>query len=109
MENDNQSFYKQGCSTTQCPPNTPTVANPKTALELNAQGKPNYSPAQVVAVTPHFRSDLKHSFPDYARRNAVGILSAHQHTMVWRSGIHAKAAAAWQFGPGNIPGSGNKL
>lgn len=52
VENDTTSFYKTGCPVSQCPPNTPTVANPKTALELNAQGKPNYGPAQVVAVTP---------------------------------------------------------
>jgi len=52
VENDTKSFYNPNCSTTQCPPNTRTVPSPTTADELNAQGKPNYNPAQVVAVTP---------------------------------------------------------
>jgi hypothetical protein len=40
VENDTKSFYKQGCDAAQCPPDRPTVANPLTALELNAQGQP---------------------------------------------------------------------
>ena len=52
IENDTKSFYNPSCAPAQCPPNTKTVSNPTTAQELNAQGKPNYKPAQVVAVTP---------------------------------------------------------
>jgi hypothetical protein len=62
VENDSKSFYNPSCSTTQCPPDTPTVANPKTALELNQQGKPNYKPAQVVAVTPTSAQTLNSAF-----------------------------------------------
>ncbi len=62
VENDTKSFYNPNCPASQCPPNTPTVTNPLTALELNAQGKPNYTPAQVVAVTPTSAQTLNSSF-----------------------------------------------
>jgi hypothetical protein len=62
VENDTTSFYNPGCSTSQCPPNKPTVANPKTALELNGQGKANYGPAQVVPVTPTSAQTLNAAF-----------------------------------------------
>jgi hypothetical protein len=62
VENDTKSFYNSSCPASQCPPDKPTVANPTTALELNAQGKPNYSPAQVVAVTPTSAQSLNSDF-----------------------------------------------
>jgi hypothetical protein len=52
VENDTKSFFNPSCSASTCPPNQPTVATPGTAQELNSQGKPNFQPAQVVAVTP---------------------------------------------------------
>ena len=55
-------------------------ANPKTALELNQQGKPNYKPAQVVW-SPDLRADPELSVPEAACRNTVGLLSAHQHAI----------------------------
>jgi len=62
IENDTTSFYNPSCTATQCPPNTPTVKNPSTADELNPQGQPNYSPAQVVAVTPTSAQSLNQNF-----------------------------------------------
>ena len=62
VENDTKSFYNSSCSVKQCPPNKPTVASPATALELDANGKPNYAPAQVVAVTPASAQHLNSAF-----------------------------------------------
>ncbi len=52
VENDTKSFNNPNCPASQCPPNKPTVPDPKTAQELNSKGQPNYKPTQVVAVTP---------------------------------------------------------
>jgi hypothetical protein len=62
VENDTKSFANPNCPASQCPPNKQTVANPQTAQELNAQGQPNYKPAQVVAVTPTSAQALNSAF-----------------------------------------------
>jgi hypothetical protein len=62
VENDTTSFYNARCPASQCPPNKTTVANPTTALELNAQGKPNFAPAQVVPITPTSAQKLNSTF-----------------------------------------------
>jgi hypothetical protein len=62
VDNDTKSFYNPKCPPAQCPPNTKTVPNPTTAQELNAQGQPNFKPAQVVAVTPSSAGKINQTF-----------------------------------------------
>jgi hypothetical protein len=62
VDNDTKSFANPKCPPAQCPPNTKTVAEPKTAQELNSQGQPNFKPTQVVAVTPTSAADINQTF-----------------------------------------------